>query len=207
VFRTDNFEQVATIPVGKLPHGIWPSGDGTRVYVGLENEDKVIAIDTLKNEVIATSPIGQAPQALVYVPDAVAAVTEGRGSSNLQPLGIAGRSVDLWLAPPASRKGEEKAPTSVSLSDQGLVQVLEAAVTGLEPGKPYLLALASEPSGAGVLEPLQGFMTNPAGAAVVNTIGPIRQLVRGEDNIPRRYLVILSGTADTHGAPVQVQRE
>src|SRR6202795_4374789 len=29
VFRTDNFAQVATIPVGKLPHGIWPSGDGT----------------------------------------------------------------------------------------------------------------------------------------------------------------------------------
>src|ERR1700751_5177783 len=53
VFRTDNFEQVATIPVGRLPHGIWPSGDGTRVYVGLENEDKVAAIDTLKNEVIA----------------------------------------------------------------------------------------------------------------------------------------------------------
>ena len=64
VFRTDNFAQVATIPTGKLPHGIWPSGDGTRVYVGLENEDKVAAIDTLKNEVIATSPIGQAPQAL-----------------------------------------------------------------------------------------------------------------------------------------------
>src|ERR1700721_780564 len=101
-------------------------------------------------------------------------------------------STDLCLAPPASRKGE-KAPTSVSLSDQGLVQVLEAAVTGLDPGKPYLLALASEPSGTGVLEPLQAFMTNPAGAAIVNTIGPIRQLVRGEGNIPRRYLVILLG--------------
>ncbi len=37
VFRTDTFEQVAIIPVGNLPHGIWPSGDGTRVYVGLEN--------------------------------------------------------------------------------------------------------------------------------------------------------------------------
>ncbi len=220
VFRTDNFEQVATIPVGKLPHGIWPSGDGTQVYVGLENEDKVIAIDTLKNEVIATSPVGQAPQALVYVPDAVPAVSgtvnaamtrmmvvpEGLGTSNLQPLGIAGQSADLWLAPSGAKKGE-KAPTSVSLSDQGLVQVLEAAVTGLEPGKPYLLALASEPSGTGVLEPLQGFMTNPAGAAVVNTIGPIRQLIRGEDKAPRRYLVILPGTPDTHGAPVQVQRE
>src|SRR5438270_1466596 len=46
VFRTDNFEQVATIPVGDLPHGIWPSGDGTRVYVGIENGDAVPAIDT-----------------------------------------------------------------------------------------------------------------------------------------------------------------
>jgi hypothetical protein len=85
--------------------------------------------------------------------------------------------------------------------------VLEAAVTGLEPGKPYVLALASEPSGAGVSEPLQGFMTNPAGAAIVNAIGPVRQLVRGEDEIPRRYLVILPGTTDNHGTPVQVQRE
>ena len=87
------------------------------------------------------------------------------------------------------------------------MQVLEAAVTGLEPGKPYLLALASEPSGTGILEPLQGFMTNSAGAAIVNAIGPIRQLVRGEDKAPRRYLVILPGTPDTHGAAVQVQSE
>ena len=209
VFRTDNFEQVATIPTGKLPHGIWPSGDGRRVYVGLENEDKVAAIDTLKNEVIATSPVGQAPQALVYVPDAVPAAsgaTNSARTSNLQPLGVAGQSAQLWLAPSGAKK-EEKAPTSVSLSDQGLVQVLEAAVTGLEPGKPYLLALATEPSGAGALQPLQGFMTNPAGAAIVNAIGPIRQVVRGEDKIPRRYLVILPGTPDNHGAAVQVQRE
>jgi YVTN family beta-propeller protein len=220
VFRTDNFEQVATIPTGQLPHGIWPSGDGTRVYVGLENEDKVAAIDTLKNEVIATIPIGQAPQALVYVPDAVPAVSgdlnsamtrmtaapQGLGTSNLQPLGVAGQSVQLWLAAPGAKK-EEKAPTSVSLSDQGLVQVFEAAVTGLEPGKPYLFALATEPSGTGVLAPLQGFMANPAGAAIVNAIGPIRQLVRGENNIPRRYLVIVPGTPDKHGAAIQVQRE
>ena len=72
VFRTDDFAKVATIPVGKLPHGIWPSGDGTRVYVGLENDDQLTAIDTLTNKVIATSPIGQAPQAVVYVPQAVA---------------------------------------------------------------------------------------------------------------------------------------
>jgi YVTN family beta-propeller protein len=203
VFRTDNFAQVATIPVGKLPHGIWPSGDGTRVYVGLENEDRIVAIDTLTNKVIASSPIGQAAQAVIYVPNAV---PDGPGTQGLQPLGLAGKSAQLWLAPPGA-KGGEKAPTSVSLSDQGLVQVLEAAVTGLDPGKPYVLAFSNEPSGAGALESLQGFMTNPAGSAIVNAIGPIRQVVRGEDKMPRRYLVIAPGTADQHGAVVQIQVE
>ena len=62
---------VATIPVGNLPHGIWPSGDGTRVYVALENGNSAIAIDTLTNKVIGDIPIGQTTQALVYVPGAV----------------------------------------------------------------------------------------------------------------------------------------
>ena len=70
-FRTDTFEPVAEIHVGDLPHGLWPSGDGTRLYVGLENADAVMAIDTLENKVTATIPIGQAAQALVYVPNAV----------------------------------------------------------------------------------------------------------------------------------------
>jgi YVTN family beta-propeller protein len=203
VFRTDTFEQVATIPTGKLPHGIWPSGDGTRVYVGLENEDRIVAIDTLTNKAIATSPGGQAAQAVVYVPNAV---PDGPGTQGLEPLGVAGKSVQLQLAPPGTVT-REKAPTSVSLSDQGLVQVLEAAVTGLDPGKPYVLALADEPTGAGTLESLQGFMTNPAGAAIVNTIGPIRQVVRGENEARRRYLVIAPGTAAAHGAVVQVEVE
>src|SRR3984957_20530330 len=203
VYRTDNFEQVATISTGKLPHGIWPSGDGTRVYVGLENEDRIAAIDTLTNKVIATSPGGQAAQAVVYVPNPVPG---GPGTQGLEPLGLAGKSEQLQLAPRGTKPGE-KAPTSVSLSDQGLVQVLQAAVTGLDPGKPYVLALSNEPSGAGTLQSLQGFMTNPAGSAIVNAIGPIRQVVRGENEIHRRYLVIAPGTADAHGAVVQVEVE
>jgi YVTN family beta-propeller protein len=219
VYRTGDFSKIATIPVGKLPHGIWPSGDGTRVYVGLENEDQITAIDTLTNKVIATSPIGQAPQAVVYVPNAIPAAMEHGNSAmtmmpvtpeqaradNLQPLGIAGQSTQLWLAPPGQKV--DKAPTSVSLSDQGLVQVLEASVTGLEPGKAYVLALSTEPSGAGVLEPLQGFMANPAGSAVVNAIGPIRQIVRDRDKSQRRYLVIAPGKVGNLGTPVQVQVE
>jgi YVTN family beta-propeller protein len=71
VFRTNDFAQVATITVGKLPHGVWPSGDGTRVYVALESADQLAAIDTLSNSVIATVPIGQSAQAVAYVPNAV----------------------------------------------------------------------------------------------------------------------------------------
>jgi YVTN family beta-propeller protein len=200
VFRTDDFSQVATIPVGALPHGIWPSGDGTRVYVGLENGDGVTAIDTLTNKVIATASIGQAPQALTYVPDAV---PSGAGTENLQPLGLAGRVAHLSLA--ASAKDNGKAPTSVSLFDQGLVQVLEASVTGLQPKQPYVLALSGKPDGAGALQPLSPFTTNPAGSAIVNAIGPIRQFVEAGDGGHRQYLVIVPGTADQPGAPVQVQ--
>jgi len=55
------------------------------------------------------------------------------------------------------------------------------------------------------LEPLAGFMTNPAGAAIVNTIGPIRQVTQSTGATPKRYLVIAVGTPAQPGEPVQVQ--
>ena len=197
-FRTDNFERVAQIPVGELPHGIWPSGDGTRVYVGIENGDSMTAIDTLENKVIATTPIGQAPQAVVYVPGAV---PDGAGTDNLQPLGIAGQAAHLVLGPAGGAPA-----TRVSLFDQGLTQVLQAAVTGLEPKKSYVLGLSSDPQGAGQFEPVAAFTTNPAGAAIVNAVGPIRQVVQASEPAPRRYLLITAGTPSSVGAPVQVQQ-
>lgn len=211
VFRTDDFSQVATIPVGKLPHGVWPSGDGSRIYVGLENADGMAAIDTATNRLIATSPVGQAPQAITYVPNAV---PEGDGTQGLQQLGVAGQAAHLSLGavPSAGTVGgagaagsEDKAPTSVSLFDQGLIQVLQASVTGLQPKQPYVVALAHEPNGEGALEPLAAFMTNPAGSAIVNATGAIRQVVHGEDSIRRRYLVIAEGHPDKPGPVVQVQ--
>jgi YVTN family beta-propeller protein len=200
VFRTDDFAEVATIPVGALPHGVWPSGDGTRIYVGLENGDAVTAIDTLTNKVIGTTAIGQAPQALTYVPDAV---PSGDGLQNLKPLGVAGQATHLTMAAAVAQQGA--APTTVTLFNQGLIQVLEAAVSGLAPKQPYVLALSTKPDGSGPLQPLTTFMTNPAGAAIVNAIGPIRQIV--ESNVPsaKQYLVILPGTPDKPGAPAQVQ--
>ncbi|MBU4039118.1 MAG: hypothetical protein KKG27_05095, partial [Alphaproteobacteria bacterium] len=68
-----------------------------------------------------------------------------------------------------------------------------------------VLALADTPGGAGALQPLAAFTTNPAGAAIVNALGPIRQQVQSGPDGARRYLVVAPGTPDAPGAPVQVQ--
>jgi YVTN family beta-propeller protein len=164
----------------------------------MENDDAVMAIDTLANKVIATIPIGQAPQALNYVPDAA---PDGR-AQNLQPLGIAGETSHLTLGPIGQPRIDA---TSVALFDQGLVQILEAAVTGLTPRTRYVLGLVPKPDGSGAVIPLAGFMTNAAGAAVVNATGPIRSLVRGAPTSERRYLVVVPDNPGETNSPVQVQ--
>jgi DNA-binding beta-propeller fold protein YncE len=199
VFRTDTFERIATIPTGPLPHGMWPSGDGTRMYVGIENGDAVSAIDTRLQQVVATISTGQAAQAVVYVPNAV---PQGEGRTNLQPLGVATKATHLTLSAP----GAADDATSVALFDQGLTQILQAGVTGLEPKSAYVLALADNPLGNPPLEPLAAFSTNPAGAAVVNAFGPIRQVVAPDTPSLRRYLVIAPVKDGKPGTPVQLQR-
>lgn len=203
-FRTDDFSLVATIPVGNLPHGLWPSGDGSRLYVGLENADALAVIDTSSNTVLATLPTGQAPQALAYVPNAV---PRGDGRAGLEPLGIAGEATYFTLRSSGARwPGPVGAKsTSVTLFSQGLTQVLEAAVTGLEPKTPYVLALSTTAGGTGALQPLSAFVTNPEGSAIVNAVGPIRQIAGLEGASARRYLVVVSGTPMNLGVIVQVQ--
>ncbi len=127
---------------------------------------------------------------------------EGEGTQNLKPLASAHEATHLQLGPPGGG-----AATTVALFEQGATQVLQAAVAGLEPKKSYVLALANEPQGAGPLEPLAKFDTNPAGAAIVNAVGPIRQVVSPSQAAPRRYLVIAPISNDgSPGRPIQVQR-
>ncbi len=200
VYRTDDFSLVTRIPVGNLPHGLWPSGDGSRIYVGLENQDALAAIDTVQNKVIANVPIGQAPQAIAYVPGAV---PQGTGTEGLQALGVAGSVVHMTLGSRAEPKAG--ALSGVSLYEQGLLQVLQVSVVGLEARQSYVLALARNRDGTGNLEPLSSFDTNPAGAAIVNAVGPIRQIVHGDSESERRYLVIARGRPAEHGTVVQIE--
>ncbi len=203
VFTTTNTPKlVATIPTGELPHGLWTSGDGTRVYVALENGTGITAINTLTNQIMATIPGGQSAQALVYVPDAV---PKGDGMANLEPLGNSGLAAHLVMGPPGA--SAKRPATTVTVNNQGLIDLLEAAVTGLEPKSMYQLALAESPSAPyGKLHPLSNFMTDATGAKIVTTIGPIRQVIADDAGTSmRRYLVIVPVRDGVSGMPVQVQ--
>jgi YVTN family beta-propeller protein len=185
-------ELVATIPVGDLPHGIWPSGDGSRVYVALENGQHAVAIDTLSNKVIANIPIGQTTQALVYVSGAV---PTGDGTSNLVPLGVAGEAVHIEMLPPSGAGSNARA--TVAVNSLGVIDLLQIAVAGLKPDQEYQLFLVdslTRPDATKV--GLTKFTANPSGAAIAQAIGPLRTVVAtpgstGGQQPEHRYLVVI----------------
>jgi YVTN family beta-propeller protein len=200
----ENPKLVATIPTGELPHGIWPSGDGTHIYVALENGTGINVIDTLTNKVEARISGGQSSQALVYVPNAV---PSGDGLAHLEPLADSGMSAHLVMGSPGT--SSQEAPTTVTLNNQGLIDLLQAAVTGLKPKVTYQLALTREREDPyRDFQPLTTFKTNPAGAAIVNTFGPLRHVVAGPPGqSERRYLVIVPVDGSNQPKPVQIQLE
>jgi YVTN family beta-propeller protein len=174
--------------VGELPHGIWPSGDGSRVYVALENGEHCVAIDTVTNKVIANIPIGQTTQALVYVPNAV---PNGSGSENLMPLGVVANTARLHLE--ACGTALPNAQASVAVNSLGLLDLVQIAAKGLSPQAQYQVYLAeSNKSPFGKLEPLAILKTNPDGAGIVQAIGPLKALA-GKDQMTspsQRFLIV-----------------
>jgi YVTN family beta-propeller protein len=202
--RSEKPELISTITTGDLPHGIWGSGDGTRVYVGLENQDAVIAIDTLANKILATIPIGQQPQALVYVPQAV---PTGEGTSNLMPLADADKAAHLTLIAPEG--SGSRAHATVSVNSLGPLDLLQMAVSDLKPGQMYRLWLVTARTPPyGQKQELATFKTNLAGAQVVQTLGPFRQVLTSDrektaEVTQQRFLLVTPSESDV---PVLIQK-
>ena len=183
---------VKSIPVGALPHGIWASGDGSRVYVGLENGDAVDVIDTATNEAIARVPVGQAPQALVFVPDAAG---EGDPRANLSPRPARPETVNIALKP---SPGGEGAGFVVS-RNVGLVDILEVTVSKLKPDTVYRVFLE------GRSEPVAALKTNPVGMGAVSAIGPTREIrprTNAQAGASTRVLVIEGEAVPMSSPPV-----
>ena len=140
----------------------------------------------------------------MFVPEAV---PTGDGLFNLVPLASCGQSVHLFLGS-SGNFSSAGAPTTVTLNYQGPIDLLEAAVTGLTPNASYTLGLVSnlEAPDQNFL-PLASFHTNAAGAQIVESLGPLRQVLSGPppQQEDRRFLEIVP-TGETQPAQVQLQQ-
>ena len=132
------------------------------MYVGLENGDAVDVIDTATDKVIARVPVGQAPQALVYLSNAV---PSGAGTENL----VARANSDPVNIPLKATTGEARG--FVVARNLGLVDSLEVFLYKLKPLTAYNVHVSGQSA------PVASFKTNPMGMANGTAIGPMRQVV------------------------------
>lgn len=190
-FTTDTIPKlVKSIPVGALPHGIWASDDGSRIYVGLENGDAVDVIDTAKNETMARIPVGQAPQALVFVPDSAGG---GDPRANLTPRPSRPENVNISLKP---AQGSEGTGFVVS-RNLGLVDILEVNVSKLKPDTVYSIFLEGRSVPVAVLK------TNSKGMGTVSATGPTREVRPGGGAQPAAgvRMLVVEGESAPVSAP------
>lgn len=138
---------------GAGPHGIWPSPDNTRVYVGLEKSDAVDVVDTATRTVVTTLAVGQEPQAVVYVAGAAHA---GAGAANLtrQGLGPGTRSVPVEV-----RRSPGRVEATIRPVDG--VDMVQLQARQLTPDGRYTAYGERD----GDLVPLAEFATDDQGAA------------------------------------------
>lgn len=190
VYTTDKKAKlVKTIQTGALPHGIWASDDGSRVYVGLENGDAVDVIDTAANKVVARVPVGESPQALAFVSNAV---PEGKGGENLVSR-VNVDPVNISLKPV-----KEKGRGFAVLRNLGVVDALDVNLFKLKPKTVYNVYLN------GLSTPAASFETDENGKAVGTMIAPLRQPARpgAVDTAVKNSIIVMEDNApvDAKGA-------
>ncbi|TGE03778.1 YncE family protein [Hymenobacter fodinae] len=198
--REPGFRQLATIPVGALPHGLWASGDDSRVYVDLENGDSVVAINTATNQVAGKVKVGQAPMALVYVPEAVPA-----GASGLSNLGRQLVDQPAVVRELKAVSGGAAAGSLVTRSE-GLVDLASFSLMHLLPDTEYDVYLSQAtqaPYSRDYL--LLTVRTDAKGGAMAQTLGPV-QAVSNADQAPvgRAYRRVVVAPKAAGSAPVLV---
>ena len=154
------------------PHAAWPSGDGTRVWVGLQIGNAAVALDARTLEVVGGSRVeigAQSPMGMIYVPGAAAAragakAPEAGAATTTKAATAKGallspekareqsRALHFELVAPTNDKNKNKNEngnntvlTSLVINQQStFVDALEAVVAGLKPGESYALCLTKE---------------------------------------------------------------
>jgi hypothetical protein len=125
------------------------------------------------------------------------AVPTGTGTENLVPLGEAGNTARLNLG--AGGTALPEAQGWVAVNSIGLLDLVQIAARGLTPKSQYQVYLAeSDHAPFGKLEPLAVLKTNPDGAGIVQTVGPLKTLIgAGADrNAPSQRFLIVTDMKD-----------
>lgn len=183
VYTTDKTAKlVTTIPTGALPHGIWTSEDSSRIYVGLENGDAVDVIDPSSNKVVARIPVGQAPQALAFVSNAV---PEGSGTTNLVPR------VNMDPTNIALKPVKDDGRGFVVLRNLGVVDALEVNLFKLKPHTAYSVYLNGTQTAAA------SFETDANGKASGTMIAPLRTPTKPGASVSpvENRIIVMEGAA------------
>jgi YVTN family beta-propeller protein len=183
---------VTTIPVGANPHGVWASGDGSKLYVGLENGDAVDVIDTRTNTKIKQIQSGQAPQALIY---AVKAVLAGNNeTANLEAF-IPVAPLNFRLTPngtsPVAGVGG-----GVTLRTLEGIDELVLALKKLLPTTTYTLYLSDQKSIPVNTEGVLVFKTDDKGAVEMNAYYQIKL------RLTARFFMVIKGDKNPAGEVV-----
>lgn len=161
--RTDGAPQLITKIKngGHAPHGAWASGDGSRLYIGLEKSDAVDVIDTATRKVVDTIAAGQEPQAIVYA----TRVARPGSDSNLgrQGLGQQAHNVPTFL--PDGTAGDTLDPVKGRVLEATVrpvsgLDMIQLQARGLKPNTVYqAYAVAAD----GEKTPVRSFPTDKNG--------------------------------------------
>jgi YVTN family beta-propeller protein len=185
---------------GHAPHPIWPSGDGTHLYVGLEKSDAVDVIDTATNKVINTIPSGQEPNGLVYVPNA----SPKSDAPNLGTQGLNQQAQDIPTTLPDGTEGDTLDPVNgrhleANIRPLGGLDMIELQARGLQPNMTYQ---ASSVAADGTQSTVMTFMTDATGSnpmalafSAFNGKGIALKIMGGTDR-PVSSAVGMMGTTD-----------
>jgi YVTN family beta-propeller protein len=198
--REPGFKQLATIPVGALPHGIWGAGDASRIYVNLENGDSVVAINTATNRVIGKMKVGQAPMALVYIPQALPAGAAGTANLGRQLVDHPSLVRDLKPVTPGPAAG------SLVTRSEGLVDLASFSLFHLMPDTDYEVYLSRNTQAPYAHDyPLLTVHTDAKGGVMSQTLGPVQGVQNGDlknSVLPYQRVVVAPKAAGS--APVLV---
>jgi YVTN family beta-propeller protein len=139
------------------------------MYVVLEESDALDVIDTSTLEVIATLRIGQQPQTLVYVPNAV---PEGDGRANLTRQGL-----DLRIEHFQALVEVPGGAAHAVVRELPTLEMIEVDAQGLPPNSRFTVYLAND----GLRVPATTLATNANGVgtalAFVKFFGTFTQVV------------------------------